>query len=55
MPVSTALNRNVDKVEAVARDVERLEQRAAMLRAAMLDLLIETSKAAESAGKDAIR
>ena len=54
MTVSTALNQNVDEIEAVARDVKRLEERASSLRAALLDLLVRTSTADRTDGNDTV-
>lgn len=54
MTVITALQQNLDKVQSVARDVERMEERAGNLRAALLALLTETS-IAPSSDNDMVR
>lgn len=41
MTVITALQQNLDKVEAAHRDLDRLEERAAQLRATLLALLAQ--------------
>ena len=55
MIVATALQHNLDKVQAAARDVERLEERAGRLRAAMLQVLVQTSTAVPADGEDTLR
>lgn len=41
MTVTTALQHNLDKVEAVHRDLDRLEERCGQLRATLLQLLVQ--------------
>ena len=41
MTVTTALQQNLDKVEAAHRDLDRLEERAGELRATILRLLVQ--------------
>jgi len=48
MIVTTALQQNLDKVQAASRDLERLEERAGQLREAMMQLLVQHSSLAES-------
>lgn len=57
MPIHTALQQNLDKVQACARDVERLEERAGQLRNAMLQLLVQPASLPlpESGGDDLVR
>ena len=57
MPIHTALQQNLDKVQACARDVERLEERAGQLRNAMLQLLVQPASLplAETGGDDLVR
>ena len=53
MPMHTALQQNRDKVQACARDLERLEERAGQLRNAMLQLLVQPGSATEPDRTDA--
>ena len=57
MPINTALQQNLDKVQACARDVERLEERAGQLRNALLQLLVQPSSLplTDAAGNDVVR
>ena len=53
MPMHTALQQNRDKVQACARDLDRLEERAGQLRNAMLQLLVQHSHATDADVTDA--
>lgn len=55
MIINTALQQNLDKVQACARDLERLEERAGELRNALLQLLVQPASLPESDGNDSIR
>lgn len=46
MTVITALQQNLDKVEAAHRDLDRLEERAGQLRANLLHLLAQDGSVA---------
>ena len=46
MTVTTALQQNLDKVEAAHRDLDRLEVRAGQLRANLLHLLAQDGSVA---------
>jgi len=48
MTINSALQQNLDKVQAAARDVERLEERAGALRNAMLQLLVQPASLPET-------
>ena len=55
MPIHTALQQNLDKVQACVRDVERLEERAGQLRNALLQLLLQPASLADAEGNDSLR
>ena len=55
MPTHTALQQNLDKVQACVRDVERLEERAGQLRNALLQLLLQPASLADAEGNDSLR
>ena len=55
MTINSALQQNLDKVQAAARDVERLEERAGALRNAMLQLLVQPRSLAETGASEVAR
>ena len=52
--VQTALNSQKDTVENLSRDVARLEKKAADLRAALLNMLVDTATTSATTGNDAV-
>lgn len=55
MTINSALQQNLDKVQAAARDLERLEERAGALRNAMLQLLVQPASLPETTSVDTLR